>query len=314
MRLKGKMFGIVSILLLAVIFMSIGCGDGKRNHKTGVKKAKPGTAAQKGKGGQPGSPLPGSPEAKEKSKQLSAINAKLNEPLAQATELKQLEAGRYTLKSVVSHFQYIATAGKNSTDVAGIAVSPVSAGSNGVLKNSDSQIEGVIANDTDTGRQVEINTDFEIKDPAAQLARGGSGARLFSTRALFTVKDKSIENKIEAVSPDRQAPSLLELLNTPMATDGARKVKAGGKDDTLAIYKTTNGLIIFKLSVLEKGGGQSTIAFTRTLLFIYEVAKAEAPAPAPDASGPAASPEGLPSPGQDSKNPPPAPFIEGDEA
>ncbi len=97
---QRKMVGVLSILLLAILFITVGCGDGKRNPRTNFNKR-----PSSGKTG-PQLPKPDSPEFKAKKTAMEKATAEY-ESAIQGDRLASLPEGEYSLTEILAFVDYI---------------------------------------------------------------------------------------------------------------------------------------------------------------------------------------------------------------
>lgn len=278
---QRKLMGALSIILLAFLFILVGCGDGKQNTKTrpnkklaqgkvGPNNGANGAAKTGSSGGQ--NQKGGSNNLSLKVANLKNIDEALQSQLTgDSIDAHSLANGDYTLNSVLGHVKFMRVSGDEVAAV--VSASVVSGSLNGQVSNK----EGLIATDTDEGRTVEIPLSFRVKNGAIDLSQlvttgyhsqlelmGGLQQELGSKNAAFNV---------------------MGSLNGSPNASGNYAVTLDGREAGIQIRKTSTGARLV-LTITEKKAGTTTkqgdSTLIRTLVFTYSL-KAE-PTPARSAA------------------------------
>jgi hypothetical protein len=116
---QRKLMGALSIILLAFLFILVGCGDGKRNSKAHPnKKLAQGKVGANGAGGANGGTGGGGfQKGNDKDLSLKVANLKnISEALqsqlnGEAVDAHSLSSGAYTLESVFGHVKFMRVSG-----------------------------------------------------------------------------------------------------------------------------------------------------------------------------------------------------------
>lgn len=280
---QRKLAGAISILLLAILFIVVGCGDGRREHSTKLNRKYP-----VGKGGTP--PL-GSKEAAQKGAEMAKVQAEFDMAEANGQALQQLEDGDYVLEEVLNLATYM---NKNEEFRFIRRSKPQIVGNQWVLGAEEKSRGAGFAGTPPDGanREIEVLGNISVKNGAIDFA--GASKFIFATRVVkdsFTMK---IDDQILLTgSPEVSIAQMLAVPPTANAGNVARyKDLMKSKKASLWLLKTAENRIVVKLAIEEHsqsaGKNPSTILFARTLLFSYRV-KRPTPANAPEAPNAAAA-------------------------
>ena len=157
-----KLMGAVSILFLAILFMSIGCGDGKRNTHQNTRKVYEG-----GKVTPPGGQKPGTPGNQKSQAEQRLRDARIAAEAGTPLMRENIPAGTYTLDEVMGFVEY-----QLGNEVL------VSFANATVLENNDMTVKlndksGVaMTKDMDNGRTVESAKSFAATGASSLTSTG----------------------------------------------------------------------------------------------------------------------------------------------
>lgn len=279
-----KLAGALSILLLAVLFMTIGCGDGKRNSHTNLRKVN--------QGGKPGG------DAKsiaEKSAKLTAIDNQMRAQ-AEAGELigsESLEAGTYTLDEVMSYVKFI----RGGDDLSAYTASKVTNGTLGAALASD-QV-GLIGGDTDEARLMEIPRVFTVQSMGAITPVSADKNVIYLAqlqndgKMLHSLNNPTVQVEL----------NLINRLGTRTGNTGGYVFELNGKRETRIEIRRIEGTTIrMVVSIQEKMAakvGRQNSTITKKMILTYKAVRAAAPTAGLPPAGqqpPAPTAEGVPAP------------------
>ncbi len=302
---QRKVVGALSIVLLAILFITIGCGDGQRRSRTNTRKSIP--------TGRNLNPPANSKEAQEKLKNIDSAKKELADAVA-GEPIAALEAGEYTIEEILTHVEYI----KGSYHFAVVRKSRPTVQANGnVALNAEPTTRGagLIPSSPDRSpREILIPLKMTVAQ-GSQPNRNSPGMTsvVFSTQVVL----ENVKMKLADQFSQNQNAALA-LLDILASAEGGRdnegivrKVNVGGKEAVAHIYKNGDRIVV-RVRIAE--GAQATTnqqsraaneSFSRSMVFSYKVVRAAAPAPAAPAPAappaaptePVAAPTGEPAPG-----------------
>ncbi len=262
---QRKLFGIGSIIVLAVIFCVIGCGDGQRTNKTRVQKIPIGSS--------------GSKDIKEKSKILDQVEQQITQLEEAGQAVAQFEDGEYKLESITTHFRYMDN--KDVSTAAGIRTSKVEFINNEPkILDAPTEGTGLVANDTDSGQHFTIPVTFTVVNAAVTNAQ---------TKGFFTsFQALSSKPKLNAeFRADGGEFSILDIYGQ----NAPQPIKDGTVD--MRLIKLSQTQFRIRLIFDRTDSNNQNLAFGRTVLLTYSL-KANSAAPAPENTNTTPEPTGEP--------------------
>lgn len=265
---QRKLMGALSIILLAFLFILVGCGDGKRNSKAHPNKklaqGKVG-AAGGGNGPQKGSDKDLSLKVANLKNISEALQSQLN---GESVDAHSLSSGAYTLESVFGHVKFMRVSGDEVAAMVGAQVI------NGNLTGQTSNKVGLIASDTDEGRTLSVPMSFRVKNGALDLS---------------TIASTNYHSQLELAGGLQQELggntagfNVMNSLNGAPNSSGSYPVTIDGREAGIQIRKTSTGVRLVVTITEKKAGatskeGDSTLI--RTLVFSYSLKADAAAAP-----------------------------------
>jgi hypothetical protein len=280
-----KLMGALSILLLAILVMTIGCGDGKNNKRENFRKGTGGNAAV-------GNPK----DIKNKSQKMTSIDGSMTsytDEGGQAVAQQSLEAGKYELSEVMGYARY----DREQDAVRAISIAAITNGSLGA--GSAEQI-GMMGKDSDSPRTVEVPLSFEINGqslkPSTQvlysIQLGGQVGLESKIVHSLTTGGRSEINILKAISgqPDGSNMYGLKLAGNKTGEVHIRKV-SGGIRITVTTFEMKQDEVVKNPKAVKNSNMIKRMAFTYRLTKANQQAAAApqqqaAVQPAPAASQP----------------------------
>lgn len=264
---QRKLVGALSILLLAILFIAVGCGDGKHSSKTRINNKHKNVPRGKPKGAQP--PKPGSPEHQAKVAAFNTIDAEVRKAES-ATAVQQLPDGNYELESIVSYAAYI----KGSQDFKVLKKYSVRDGKMTLSENPLGA--GLVSNFVDDGREILLSSKMTVTGGIAPDSRQNVATALALKTSVGTSPKMTMELTDEPIAPHAGIElAISDLLNQSKTPGGAAlKTFPGGKLVTAIALQADNKITI---RVTEEKNKAET--FVRNLFFVYRLQQPTQPQP-----------------------------------
>ena len=253
-----KLAGALSILLLAVLFMAIGCGDGKRNSHTNLRKVNSGGT--------------GDPKAiAAKAAKMKAIDdtMRTQAETGDLTGAESLDAGTYTLDEVMSYVKFM----RNQDDLSAYIAGKVT---NGVLSPLANDQVGLVGSDSDEARMIEIPRAFTIQAGGVIPAVSADKNVIYLAQLM---NDGKLSHSLS--NPGVQVElNLINRISTRVGNTGAYTFKlAGDKDATVQIRKVP-GAVRMIVTIEEKKpakAGKQNSTLIKKMIISYKVERTGAP-------------------------------------
>ncbi len=274
---QRKLIGALSILLLAILFITVGCGDGKRNGRTNLNKR-----LTHGKTGAQ-LPKPDSPEFKAKKQAMEQAKAQF-EASVQGERLSSLPEGDYSLSEIITFVDYIhSTAGEDFKYLRHISLSE-----SGAVRGQQFG-DGVVRKSPDAqGREIFLPSSLSVA--GAVLTPDPRSNGVFKTRVVDASMDAkgSVRMTLDvdfANAATQSGESLVSMLNQNKATFSV----TGGKATDLFILKQSGDKIAIQLAINEGAqpgqqnnlSKQAAVSFARKIVFVYGFKAKQQAAPPP---------------------------------
>jgi hypothetical protein len=241
-----KLVGVVSIIVLAILFMSIGCGDGKRSTNANTRKIHAGVGGN-------------NKDLAAKSAKLKSIEATMTGHAddGQLIAQQDIPAGSYTLTEVMGYVKYM----RGIEDVRAVAIGSVTGTTIG---SGPSDQTGMINKDSDSARTVEIPLTFTAQNGAVTP----TGQGLYSLQL-------NLEGKIMhslSTGGSSEIGILRAMAQAPNQTGTHTIALANGKQADIHVRKLLTGGIrisvtVQELKMAEKGKQNSTMI--KRMAFTY---------------------------------------------
>lgn len=278
---QRKLMGALSILLLAILFIAVGCGDGKHsNNKTRInnKHKRP------QKGNPPGGGLlnPNTPQAKAKRAAIDQAKSEFNRATL-GERLSSLPEGDYTLSEVVSHIEfmfkqeYLAYFRRSSVSSQGTTQGQQLG--DGLMRNNPEK----------NGREFLVPMKFKVS-AGTPLGRDSQPSLLFTTMLKSDISDpkSGLKMKLEESGVVNAAASANAIVLTDILNLGQSSFKlSDGKTTDLFVLKTSADKIAIQMSISEvaQPGQQNNISaqaatmFSRHVVLVFNFKAQQATAP-----------------------------------
>ena len=224
-----RLVSVLSILLLAVLFIAIGCGDGKRNSHANLRKVNP--------GGRPGNPA----DVKNKLEKLNKMEAVVNQfEAGTPIPREELATGSYTLVNVMTYVRF----SNGSDETAAYAIASV--GNDNILTEVKKDSVGLIAKDSDQERAIVIPRSFVIRGGAVTPAQSVIYAGALSNESKIT-------HSFRADNGDTEVNVLTKIMGV---YNNAKSIYAstlnGNRPAEISILKKADSSVSFMVYIQEK--------------------------------------------------------------
>jgi len=257
-----RVLGALSILLLACLFMAIGCGDGKRNSKSNPRKAFAG-----GKVGGDQKSL------QEKATRLKAVDdaARAVIDAGQTIDKNNLEAGTYTLDEVMGYVKFM----RNQDELYSLAINKVNAGALGQPVGNPLS-EGAMGKDSDEQRLVEIPRSFTV------AGMGNIQSPAIAQNVIYAAQvgmDGKMMQSLNEPGTATEISLLNRILSTQAGSNGVFTANLnGGKKLEILIKRVDGGVrfivLVHEMKKADKGRRDATLL--KHMVFTYKLQRAAA--------------------------------------
>lgn len=249
-----RLMGALSILLVAVLFMVMGCGDGKRRKET---------IRSHGKAFAMGN-------AKDRAAKLKAaqsieanMNSLTSESAGQKIDRNSMEGGVYSLTSITTFVK----AQSGAEDAWASITNPVA---NGELQaGTNAQSAGLLSSALDSGRVIEIPMEFTVDSQTGRFVTPSQ----MKSRTLKSTMDLGSGEIHQEFTSDKAG---LSLMSTLLSKDGNAEKKyvssIDGREVDAEIRKNETGLrIVVRVTEAQAQAtaDKGDLTLSRTMIFDY---------------------------------------------
>lgn len=267
-----RLVGALSILLLACLFMAIGCGDGKRNTRSNTRKAFPG-----GKVGGTDSKT-----TQDKSRKLQDIDTRARSRIdGQTIDRTALQQGTYTLDEVMGYVKFM----RNQDELYAFSVNQATNGALGAAVDGGN--EGMMGKDSDEPRLVAIPRSFKV---------GAAGLEAISAQQNVIYSCQvGLDGKLSHSLNEPGAATEINLIERLM-NGRTQDNLSGNKKLYISIRQTMNGArFVVEVEEMKKAAkGRKDATLYRVMVFTFKLQRSAAPA-----DNPTTAPDGSVTPAAD---------------